>query len=104
MGTTVTPKNTTIKDDKKVKDGANKTVKTKLKDKKVVLNRTALPLVKLEQFEQETGLKVFDIIRNVDERNKVNTQVMNLLTKLGFDKINGGKIINDDTEKKKSIF
>lgn len=91
-----------VKLNKKVEEDS--TILNKLKDKKIVLNRTALPLTKLEQFEQETGLKVFDIIRNIDERNKVNTQVMNLLTKLGFDKINGGKIINDDTEKKKSIF
>ena len=77
---------------------------SKLKNKKVVLNRTALPLAKLNQFEQETGLTVFDIIRNVNERDKINTQVMNLLTKLGFNKINNGNIINDDTEKKKSIF
>ncbi len=91
-----------VKLNKKIEEDSN--ILNKLKDKKIILNRTALPLIKLEQFEQETGLKVFDIIRNVDERNKVNTQVMNLLTKLGFDKINGGKIINDDTEKKKSIF
>ena len=38
------------------------------------------------------------------ERDKINPQVINLLTKLGFNKVNNGNIINDDTEKKKSFF
>ena len=75
-----------------------------LQDKKVVINRTSISLPKLQDFEKESGLKLFDIIRNINERDKVNPQVINLLTKLGFNKTNNGNIIHDDTEKRKSFF
>lgn len=75
-----------------------------LQDKKVVINRTSISLPKLQDFERESGLKTFDIIRNINERDKINPQVINLLTKLGFNKANNGNIIHDDTEKKKSLF
>ncbi len=75
-----------------------------LQDKKVVLNRTSVSLPKLQDFEKESGIKSFDIIRNINERDKINPQVINLLTKLGFEKTNNGNIIHDDTEKRKSFF
>lgn len=75
-----------------------------LKDKKIIYNRTQMPLPKLQEFSQANNLTPFDIIRNINERDKINPQVINLLTKLGFNKVNNGNIINDDTEKKKSFF
>lgn len=75
-----------------------------LQDKKIVFNRTSMPLPKLQDFEKENNLKSFDIIRNVNEKDKINPQIINLLTKLGFDKANNGNIIHDDTEKRKSLF
>ena len=75
-----------------------------LKDKKIIYNRTQMPLPKLQEFSQANNLTPFDIIRNINERDKINPQVINLLTKLGFNKTNNGNIINDDTEKKKSFF
>lgn len=75
-----------------------------LKDKKIIYNRTQMPLPKLQEFSQANNLTPFDIIRNINERDKINPQVINLLTKLGFNKANNGNIINDDTEKKKSFF
>ena len=63
-----------------------------------------MPLPKLQEFSQANNLTPFDIIRNINERDKINPQVINLLTKLGFNKTNNGNIINDDTEKKKSFF
>lgn len=77
---------------------------TELSDKKVVLNKTCISMEKAKQFESESKLNVFDIIRNVNERETPNPQVMNLLIKLGFNKINNGIIIMDDTEKKKTLF
>lgn len=82
----------------------NPNILSDLKDKKVVYNRTQIPLPKLQEFSQANNLTPFDIIRNVNERDKINPQVINLLTKLGFNKTNNGNIINDDTEKKKSFF
>jgi hypothetical protein len=58
----------------------------------------------LQEFSKAINLTPFDIIRNINERDKINPQVINLLTKLGFNKTNNGNIINDDTEKKKSFF
>lgn len=75
-----------------------------LKDKRVIFNKTQMPLPKLQEFSKANNLNSFDIIRNVNERDKINPQIINLLTKLGFNKINNGNIINDDTEKKKSFF
>lgn len=75
-----------------------------LQDKKVVFNRTSMSLPKLLEFEKENNIKSFDIIRNVNEKDRINLQILNLLTKLGFDKANNGNIINDDTEKRKSFF
>jgi len=75
-----------------------------LKGKQVVFNKTQMPLPKLQEFSKANGLEPLDIIRNVNERDKINPQVINLLTKLGFNKANNGNIINDDTEKKKSFF
>lgn len=75
-----------------------------LRDKKVVFNRTSISLPKLVSLQEQYNLKVFDIIRNVNEKDKINPQVINLLTKLGFEKANNGNIIHDDTEKKKSFF
>lgn len=82
----------------------NPNLLTDLKDKNVVYNRTQIPLPKLQEFSQANNLTPLDIIRNVNERDKINPQVINLLTKLGFSKMNNGNIINDDTEKKKSFF
>ena len=72
--------------------------------KRVIFNKTQMPLPKLQEFSKANNLNSFDIIRNVNERDKINPQIINLLTKLGFNKINNGNIINDDTEKKKSFF
>ena len=82
----------------------NPNLLTFLQDKKVVYNRAQMPLSKLQEFSQANNLNPFDIIRNVNERDKINPQIINLLTKLGFDRVNNGNIINDDTEKKKSFF
>lgn len=75
-----------------------------LRDKKVVFNRTSVSLPKLMLLQDQYNLKVFDIIRNVNEKDKINPQVINLLTKLGFDKANNGNILSDDTEKKRTFF
>ena len=83
---------------------SNPNLINELKTKKVVLNRTSISLPKLLEFSKEKELPIFDIIRNVNEKDKINPQVINLLTKLGFDKANNGNIIHDDTEKKKSLF
>ena len=83
---------------------ANPDLINELKDKRVVFNKTQMPLPKLQEFSKANNLEPFDILRNVNERDKINPQVINLLTKLGFNKANNGNIINDDTEKKKSFF
>lgn len=82
----------------------NPNLLTFLQDKRIVFNRTSISLPKLLEFEKENNLKSFDIIRNINEKDKINPQIINLLTKLGFDKANNGNIIHDDTEKRKSIF
>ena len=82
----------------------NKEILSKLQDKKVILNRTSISLESARQFESESNIKAFDIIRNVNERNEVNPQIMNLLLKLGFKKVNNGVISMDDTERKKTLF
>lgn len=82
----------------------DKDVLTRLVGKNVVLNKTCISLEKSRQFESEAKLNVFDIIRNVNERQTPNPQIMNLLIKLGFKKVNDGVIIQDDTEKKKGLF
>ena len=82
----------------------NPNLLAELRDKRVIFNKTQMPLPKLQEFSKANNLTPFDIIRNVNERDKINPQVINLLTKLGFSKANNGNIINDDTEKKKSIF
>lgn len=75
-----------------------------LQNKKVVLNKTNITLEKAKQFEKESKIKVFDMIRMINERDTINPQVINLLIKLGFNKINNGNIMPDDTEKKKALF
>lgn len=86
------------------KDVFNKLLNERINvSKRIILNRTDISLDSVRQFEEETGLKTFDIIRNVNERSVANSQVMNLLIKLGFNKTNGGVIIPDNTEKKKTL-
>ena len=81
----------------------DKTVLTRLANEKIVLNRTNITLESAKQFQEESKLKVFDIIRNLNERDAVNPQIINLLIKLGFNKTNGGVISADDTERKKGL-
>lgn len=81
----------------------DKGVLTRLANEKIILNRTNISLESAKQFQDESKLKVFDIIRNLNERDEVNPQICNLLIKLGFNKVNGGVISADDTERKKGL-
>lgn len=81
----------------------DKTILTKLINKKIILNRTNISLNAIKQFEEESKLKVFDVIRNLNERDEINPQIINLLLKLGFNKTNNGVVSADDKEKKKNL-
>lgn len=82
----------------------DKDVLSRLANQKIILNRSNISLEKSEQFESESNLKIFDILRNLNERDAINPQIMNLLIKLGFNKTNNGVMSLDDTERKKTLF
>lgn len=81
----------------------DKNILNKLANEKIILNRTNITLESAKQFESESKLKVFDIIRNLNERDQINPQIINLLIKLGFNKTNGGVMSVDDTERRKGL-
>ncbi len=81
----------------------DKDILNSLTDKKIVLNRTNITLENAKKFEIESKLKIFDMIRNLNERDEINHQIINLLLKLGFNKTNNGVISADDTERKKGL-
>ncbi len=73
-----------------------------LKDKKIVLNRTNISSSDVAEFEYEGRVKVFHVINNVDERLEVISDVVSLLLKMGYSKVNNINMLTE--ENKKGIF
>jgi len=71
----------------------------KLKDKKIILNRSVLNDRDIADFEYESRSKVFFNVPNLDDKKARHADLDTLLIKLGFSRINAG---GDD--KKSSIF
>lgn len=64
----------------------NKRVFERLKDKKIVLNRSLLNQEDITNFEYESQVKIFHSIPPIDERSENFLAVNKLLLKLGFSK------------------
>ncbi len=58
-----------------------------LKDKRVILNKSLLSSKDVLDFEYEAHVKVFYNLPPLDEREKRNTPLIELLNKLGFDRV-----------------
>ena len=70
----------------------------KLKGKKIVLNRSVLSTSDVEDFEKESGSKVFFNIPNIDDKLDNIKVIKDFLLALGFTRI------NDDNHKEFRIF
>lgn len=64
----------------------NKNFVNECKDKKIVLNRSAIKEEEVHNFERETGINVFYNLGNFNDRLERIKSVDELLIKLGFDK------------------
>lgn len=64
----------------------NKNFVNEYKDKKIVLNRSAIKEEELHNFERETGINIFYNLGNFNDRLERIKSVDGLLIKLGFEK------------------
>ena len=64
----------------------NKSFAEEYKDKKIVLNRSALKDEEIFNFERETSIRVFYNLGNINDRLERLKSIDGLLLKLGFDK------------------
>ena len=67
---------------------ANKGIFENNPNRKIVLNKSNIKQSELSEFEYETKAKVFFNLPSIDERSLPNNKVNELLSKLGFVKLN----------------
>lgn len=89
-----------IKLNKLLKSG--RSVIDRLKNKKVVLNKSALDSKDIMDFEYEARMKVFHNIPCLDDRKDNHEELNSLLSKLGF--VRGTSSSSGENGEKKSIF
>ncbi len=65
----------------------NSNILQTLKNKKVVLNQSLLDKEEVENFEYESRIKVFYNLQPLNERRKKLPELIGLLSKLGFNKV-----------------
>lgn len=61
----------------------DKTVFSKLRDKKVIINRSVLSEADIKEFSSEAGIKIFDVIPCLNDR-ELSKEISSLLVKLGM--------------------
>ena len=75
---------TTIKLNKLIR--TDRTVLTKMKNYKIVLNKSLLSEKDISEFEYESRCKIFETIPPLDDKKEQNPILNNILYKLGFNK------------------